>query len=74
MSDTNYFLFFSILMIIVTILFVPYSKNFSKEKPKFVVHLGGMSLDHVVNEENTNLMMERAVDNFKKLKFPNFKL
>ncbi len=32
MSDTNYFLFFSILMIIVTILFVPYSKNFSKER------------------------------------------
>ena len=39
----------------------------SKEKPKFVVHLGGMSLDHVVNEGNTGLMMERAVDNFKKL-------
>lgn len=45
------------------------SKNFSSKKPKFVVHLGGMSLDHVVNEGNTPLMMERAVDNFKKLKF-----
>jgi|10_taG_2_1085330.scaffolds.fasta_scaffold14124_3 N-acetylneuraminate synthase len=45
------------------------SKNFSSKKPKFVVHLGGMSLDHVVNEGNTPLMMERAVDNFKKLRF-----
>ena len=43
--------------------------NFPYKKPKFVVHLGGMSLDHVVNEGNTALMMERAVDNFKKLKF-----
>ena len=34
-----------------------------------MVHLGGMSLQHVVGEENTQLMMERAVDNFKKLKF-----
>ncbi|MHA2217307.1 MAG: N-acetylneuraminate synthase family protein [Candidatus Hodarchaeales archaeon] len=45
------------------------SKNFPNKKPKFVVHLGGMSLDHVINEGNTALMMERAVDNFKKLKF-----
>jgi N-acetylneuraminate synthase len=45
------------------------SKNFPLKKPKFVVHLGGMSLEHVVNEGNTDLMMERAVDNFKKLKF-----
>tara|TARA_R110002167_G_scaffold321233_1_gene527112 strand:+ start:12125 stop:14032 length:1908 start_codon:yes stop_codon:yes gene_type:complete len=45
------------------------SKNFPLKKPKFVVHLGGMSLDHVINEKNTELMMERAVDNFKKLKF-----
>ncbi len=28
----NYFLFFSILMLFVTILFIPYSKKFSKEK------------------------------------------
>ena len=28
-----------------------------------------MSLDHVVNEGNTPLMMEKAVDNFKKLRF-----
>jgi sialic acid synthase SpsE len=45
------------------------SKNFSSKKPKFVVHLGGMSLDHVINEKSTPLMMERAVDNFKKLRF-----
>ena len=45
------------------------SKNFSSKKPKFVVHLGGMSLDHIVNEGNTSLMMEKAVDNFKKLRF-----
>ena len=45
------------------------SKNFSSKKPKFVVHLGGMSLEHVTNEADTGLMMERAVDNFKKLQF-----
>jgi len=43
--------------------------NFPLKKPKFVVHLGGMSLQHVVGDENTQLMMERATDNFKKLKF-----
>ena len=47
------------------------SSNFPLKKPKFVVHLGGMSLDHVTKEGNTTLMMERAVDNFKKLKFNN---
>jgi sialic acid synthase SpsE/endonuclease IV len=45
------------------------AKNFSHAKPKFVVHLGGMSLDHVVNENCNQLMLERAIDNFKKLKF-----
>jgi N-acetylneuraminate synthase len=45
------------------------SKNFPLKKPKFVVHLGGMSLQHVINDGNTSLMMERAVDNFKKLNF-----
>lgn len=45
------------------------AKRFPHKKPKFVVHLGGMSLDHVVKEDNTKLMMERAVDNFKKIKF-----
>ncbi len=48
---------------------VDISRNFPLKRPKFVVHLGGMSLDHVVNENNTALMMERAVDNFKKLKY-----
>ena len=43
--------------------------RFPNKRPKFVVHLGGMSLDHVVKERNTELMMERAVDNFKKLNF-----
>lgn len=45
------------------------SSNFPLKRPKFVVHLGGMSLDHVTKEGNTALMMERATDNFKKLKF-----
>ena len=45
------------------------AKNFSHAKPKFVVHLGGMSLDHVVNENCNQLMIERAIDNFKKLSF-----
>jgi|TARA_R110002124_G_scaffold125837_2_gene285112 N-acetylneuraminate synthase len=45
------------------------SKNFPLKKPKFVVHLGGMSLDQVIKENNTELMMERSVDNFKKLRF-----
>lgn len=38
-----------------------------RDRPKFVVHLGGMSLDDVFN--GGNQMMYRAIDNFKKLKF-----
>lgn len=45
------------------------SKNFPKKKPKFVVHLGGMSIEHVTGREKIDLMMERAVDNFKKLNY-----
>jgi sialic acid synthase SpsE/sugar phosphate isomerase/epimerase len=45
------------------------SKNFPKKRPKFVVHLGGMSLDHVTGKKSIDLMMERSVDNFKKLKY-----
>ena len=32
LSGANYFLFFSILMLVVTILFIPFTKNFLKEK------------------------------------------
>lgn len=42
-------------------------KGFPKARPKFVVHLGGMSLDDVLDP--TDEMMGRAIDNFKKLKF-----
>ena len=45
------------------------SKYFNKEKPKFVVHLGGMSLNHVVNENCNELFLERAVENFKRLNY-----
>lgn len=47
------------------------SKYFNKNKPKFVVHLGGMSLDHVTEEKSNELFLERAIDNFKKLQFNN---
>ena len=50
---------------------VQIAKNFPSKRPKFVVHLGGMSLDHVTKEKNTQLMMERAVDNFKRLRYNN---
>ena len=32
LSGANYFLFFSILMLVVTILFIPFTKKFLKEK------------------------------------------
>ena len=45
------------------------ARRFPKEKPKIVMHLGGMSLDHVVGEKPNELMIERSIDNFKRLKF-----
>ena len=45
------------------------SSRFPKATPKIVMHLGGMSLDHVMGEAPNDLMMERAVDNFKRLSF-----
>jgi sialic acid synthase SpsE/sugar phosphate isomerase/epimerase len=45
------------------------SKYFNKKKPKFVVHLGGMSLNHVIEENCNELFLERAIDNFSKLKY-----
>jgi sialic acid synthase SpsE/sugar phosphate isomerase/epimerase len=45
------------------------SKYFNHKKPKFVVHLGGMSLEHVVKDRPFDLFLERAVDNFKKLRY-----
>ena len=45
------------------------SKNFPKQKPKIVMHLGGMSLDHVVREHPNELMIEKAIDNFKQLSY-----
>ena len=32
LAGANYFLFFSILMLVVTILFIPFAKKYSKEK------------------------------------------
>ena len=32
LSGSNYFLFFTVLMLVVTILFVPFAKKFSDEK------------------------------------------
>jgi len=45
------------------------AKQFPAAKPKIVMHLGGMSLEHVAAENPNDLMMERAIDNFKRLKF-----
>lgn len=45
------------------------SKYFNHKKPKFVVHLGGMSLDHVVKDRRYDLFLESAIENFKKLDF-----
>ena len=45
------------------------ASQFPREKPKIVMHLGGMSLDQVVEEKSTDLMLERAIENFGELKF-----
>jgi len=45
------------------------SRQFPSARPKIVMHLGGMSLDHVANENPNEMMIERAIDNFKRLKF-----
>lgn len=45
------------------------SKYFNQSKPKFVVHLGGMSLDHVVKDKHYEYFLERSIENFKKLEF-----
>lgn len=45
------------------------AKQFPTAKPKIVMHLGGMSLEHVVGENPNELMIERSIDNFKKLNF-----
>jgi len=45
------------------------AKNFPKKKPKIVMHLGGMSLNHVVKEKPNEMMIDRAINNFKKLNF-----
>lgn len=47
------------------------AKNFPKAKPKIVMHLGGMSLDHVMAERPNEMMIERAIDHFKKLSYNN---
>lgn len=44
-------------------------KNFPLHRPKFVVHLGGMTLDHAAHDVPTQLMMDRATENFKQLIF-----
>lgn len=45
------------------------SSNFKNCRPKFVVHLGGMSLDEATGKSKISTMMERAVENFEKLNF-----
>tara|TARA_R110002110_G_scaffold107895_1_gene269889 strand:+ start:23857 stop:25719 length:1863 start_codon:yes stop_codon:yes gene_type:complete len=45
------------------------AKQFPTAKPKIVMHLGGMSLEHVVGEKPNELMIERSIDNFKRLNF-----
>lgn len=44
------------------------SKFFPKHKPKLVVHLGGMSLN-TRKVDDTNLLTERAINNFAKLNY-----
>ena len=43
--------------------------QFPSARPKIVMHLGGMSLDHVLGETPNELMIERSIDNFKRLNF-----
>jgi hypothetical protein len=48
------------------------SKNFPLAKPKMVVHLGGMSLNQVVQNDYDSLnerMIDNAIKNFKKLDY-----
>lgn len=45
------------------------SSNFKNCRPKFVVHLGGMSLDEVTGKGKISTMMDRAVENFQRLNF-----
>jgi len=47
------------------------AQRFPSAKPKIVMHLGGMSLKHVLSEKPNELMIEKSIDNFKKLKFNN---
>lgn len=45
------------------------AKGFPTAPPKMVVHLGGMSLEQVTGSRTTDLMLERATDNFKRLRY-----
>lgn len=45
------------------------SSKFPAVKPKLVVHLGGMSLNPIEKPMSSREMMERATDNFSKLKY-----
>ncbi len=49
------------------------AKNFPKATPKMVIHIGGMKLNSVAEDPNKK-MIENAIVNFKKLKYPKNQL